>query len=457
MPQGYYYNTWLTISQEVLNSAPVDGLCNAQCSRRFIPVLPSTTCPSNFRHDENCYPVLEEDVIFPIWQLRELEPPNNLGSGSTRTCTDPPAPDEPPDIDEECPSPPPPAGPPAPSIMNCDEAPLTPGVWYDNSTILVRGKPELMLFDGAGQGYVNGWCQNGITHLHRNPDTTSLTFETSGCCERDCANRGSHGCGGNNCGQGDGASRVEGSCCQQQIRMVMGAPEYEHLTTPRTWETGEEKVWCTRVDQTRCLMPPHGPMPDGCPGWCARQAMTNCDVRDAILMGDEVRCGYDANVGMCIMFAAADLDAHRVDMPRLWAGPAEWHLAPPGALTCDYGVVATEAQCHAAGIMLAAANGQTLRRGTLQVGTASGASSDCDPGWGTVPVGCSVQSGVNRYATYESDGTSWTRGWPYFETGQHTIGVRQRAEPARAALHIFTSSSAQAANRIRGRPPAPKA
>ena len=88
MPQGYYYNTWLTISQEVLNNAPVDGLCNAQCSRRFIPVLPSTTCPSNFRHDENCYPVLEEDVIFPIWQLRELEPPNNLGSDSTRTCTD---------------------------------------------------------------------------------------------------------------------------------------------------------------------------------------------------------------------------------------------------------------------------------------------------------------------------------------------------------------------------------
>ena len=42
MPEGAYYNTWLTVARDVLPNA--DGLCTGKCSKYFIPTLPSTKC-----------------------------------------------------------------------------------------------------------------------------------------------------------------------------------------------------------------------------------------------------------------------------------------------------------------------------------------------------------------------------------------------------------------------------
>ena len=50
MPSGYFYNTWLTVSQSLLPTA--DGLCNGRCSKYFIPVLPNTNCGNELRYDE---------------------------------------------------------------------------------------------------------------------------------------------------------------------------------------------------------------------------------------------------------------------------------------------------------------------------------------------------------------------------------------------------------------------
>ena len=81
---GRMYHTWLKVSSEVIAGAT--GLCTTGCKTSFIPVLPSTAC-SGLTYDEHCYPVRDEDLVFPADLLRELEPPNNIPvSGSTRAC-----------------------------------------------------------------------------------------------------------------------------------------------------------------------------------------------------------------------------------------------------------------------------------------------------------------------------------------------------------------------------------
>ena len=85
MPQGYLYNTWLTLEQNLASSSP-SGLCAAACHRRFIPRLPSAACDaSQRRFGVHCYPVPADDAVFAEATLRSLEPPNNLPI-STRAC-----------------------------------------------------------------------------------------------------------------------------------------------------------------------------------------------------------------------------------------------------------------------------------------------------------------------------------------------------------------------------------
>ena len=65
-----------------------------------------------------------------------------------------------------------------------------------------------------------------------------------------------------------------------------------------------------------------------------------------------------------------------------------WHLALPGAHTCDTGVVASQAQCAAAVRELAAVAGRVPGR-ALQIGS----GGRClDIAWGQVPIGCSAQN-----------------------------------------------------------------
>ena len=147
MPQGYFYNTWLTVSQDLVSLAT--GLCSSGCNKRFIPVIPSHQC-GPWSYGIHCYPVLDQDVIFDTDQLRELETINNLASPATRLCPDPPPSEVPREVIIECPSPPPPALPPPPpgppTIMGCYDQPLQDGVWYSNdvlmdSTILLPAPP----------------------------------------------------------------------------------------------------------------------------------------------------------------------------------------------------------------------------------------------------------------------------------------------------------------------------
>jgi hypothetical protein len=69
---------------------------------------------------------------------------------------------------------------------------------------------------------------------------------------------------------------------------------------------------------------------------------------------------------------------------------SELHLAPAGSVQCDYGLEAAQAICGAAVLSLAAAQEVTPGRVDLQVG---GGGACLDGGWGSVPLGCSAQSG----------------------------------------------------------------
>ena len=78
----------------------------------------------------------------------------------------------------------------------------------------------------------------------------------------------------------------------------------------------------------------------------------------------------------------------RLLFERWMSSTVAWHLAPPGAHTCDTGLVASQAQCEAANKELAASAGRVPGK-AMQTGS----GGRClDGGWGQVPLGCSSQS-----------------------------------------------------------------
>ena len=85
---------------------------------------------------------------------------------------------------------------------------------------------------------------------------------------------------------------------------------------------------------------------------------------------------------------------------------APWHLAPAQDVVCDYGEVASQAECESAVAGLADLFGLVPSR-SLQVG--SGGS--CNGGsWGNVPLGCSAQAGGDWAAHYKTSGTNCNSG-----------------------------------------------
>ena len=77
MPNGWLYNTWLTLSKEIIDDGNgVEGLCGSGlgCNRRFIPRLPSLACGTELQEQgEHCYPVETQNAILPPTLLSALE------------------------------------------------------------------------------------------------------------------------------------------------------------------------------------------------------------------------------------------------------------------------------------------------------------------------------------------------------------------------------------------------
>ena len=105
MPNGFYYNVWLTVTREQLYyHAPATGLCSSHCNKKFIPRLPSTACGHELVQGEHCYPVEADEAIFQETTLRELESVGNIVKSTREPCP---------------PTPPPPPAPPAPPPHGC--------------------------------------------------------------------------------------------------------------------------------------------------------------------------------------------------------------------------------------------------------------------------------------------------------------------------------------------------
>ena len=107
----------------------------------------------------------------------------------------------------------------------------------------------------------------------------------------------------------------------------------------------------------------------------------------------------------------------RLFLPSVLQPGTAWHLAPPGAHTCDTGTVASQAQCEAAVKQLAASAGRVPRR-PLQIGSGGTCSDDS---WGRVPIGCSAQSGPDGdwTAHYKTSGAGCSHNG--------CVGARQRS------------------------------
>ena len=74
----------------------------------------------------------------------------------------------------------------------------------------------------------------------------------------------------------------------------------------------------------------------------------------------------------------------------------EFFLALPGAHACNNGIPVPKSDCENAGKLLAPNPGRTL-----QVGSGG---TCLDGGWGSVPKGCSVQTGGDRAAHFKTHG-----------------------------------------------------
>ena len=128
MPQGHQYGVWVSVGDSVPLSS-VRGICSGSCPVTHIPRLPTGTryC-DELNHDEHCYPVRIEEVVFLPEELAELEASNRIPAEHTRSCPPPPS-----TAGGSTPPPPPPRLPPlgceapapsAPPSPLCSDSPL---------------------------------------------------------------------------------------------------------------------------------------------------------------------------------------------------------------------------------------------------------------------------------------------------------------------------------------------
>jgi hypothetical protein len=126
MPNGWLYNTWLTLSKEIIDDGNgVEGLCGSGsgCNRRFIPRLPSLACGTELQEQgEHCYPVETQNAILPPTLLSALELQAGLPQSTRETC-----PPKPPPSPPAPPTPPPVPWPPM-SSSSCITRSLLPGM-----------------------------------------------------------------------------------------------------------------------------------------------------------------------------------------------------------------------------------------------------------------------------------------------------------------------------------------
>ncbi len=83
-----------------------------------------------------------------------------------------------------------------------------------------------------------------------------------------------------------------------------------------------------------------------------------------------------------------------------------WHLAPAGQTSCDYGSPATQNEC---GTAVAALRFQAGRTPVVSLSIGSGGSCN-DGSWGSVPLGCSAQTGVSWAGVYKTSGENCNSG-----------------------------------------------
>jgi hypothetical protein len=88
------------------------------------------------------------------------------------------------------------------------------------------------------------------------------------------------------------------------------------------------------------------------------------------------------------------------------SGSVPWHLAPAGQTRCDYGSPATQNECETAVAALASMDERIPPNG-INIGS----GGLCNDGsWGSVPLGCSAQTGGSWAAHYKTSGANCNPG-----------------------------------------------
>jgi hypothetical protein len=113
---------------------------------------------------------------------------------------------------------------------------------------------------------------------------------------------------------------------------------------------------------------------------------------------------------------------------------SKWHLAPAGRTTCDYGVLATQSECASAVAALASAANRTPGR-NIQVGNVGTCN---EGGWGTVPLGCSAQTGGDWTAHFKTSVENCNSGSLGYQPVCYSI---QRTERATLTIPVTVPGS----------------
>jgi len=96
----------------------------------------------------------------------------------------------------------------------------------------------------------------------------------------------------------------------------------------------------------------------------------------------------------------------------------QWHLAPVGSTTCDSGTNASSGECEAIVKSLATKNKRVPGR-SMQFASGFELLEPCnDSAWGSVPIGCSAQTGGDWAAHYKTGGVNCNRGYQLVCSGK---------------------------------------
>jgi len=115
-----------------------------------------------------------------------------------------------------------------------------------------------------------------------------------------------------------------------------------------SWSSSQ---WFANLGPDTILLGPTGALATDCGAWCASAVEASCSVKDSLLGGAQMRCGFDAAPAQCALFVAGDLSTPSGGTTSQFISAA----CTPDLLEISACVPTTTTVCNATGVPISEA------------------------------------------------------------------------------------------------------